>query len=664
MNGNDTTLKKSSTINKAVFFTSSILIFFLVAFAAMFPELAETKFKLLQQQIFTNASWFYILAVALILLSVTFLGLSKYGDIKLGPDHAQPDFSYHSWFAMLFSAGMGIGLMFFGVAEPVMHYLSPPVGTPETIEAAKQAMQLTFFHWGLHAWAIYAIVALILAFFSYRHGLPLTLRSALYPIIGDKIYGPIGHAVDIFAVIGTVFGVATSLGYGVLQVNAGLNHLFGVPINETTQVILIVVITGLATLSVVSGLDKGIRILSEINLGLAVLLLLLVLLLGPTVLLLKSFVENTGGYLSQIVSKTFNLYAYQPKSSDWLGGWTLLYWGWWLSWSPFVGMFIARVSRGRTIREFVTGVLFVPAGFTLMWMTVFGNSAIHLIVDKGATDLARTVQQDVALALFNFLEHFPFSTVLSFIAMVMVVVFFVTSADSGAMVVDTLASGGASSTPVWQRIYWAALMGIVAISLLVAGGLSALQTVTIASALPFSIILLISIYGLLKALRRDLTKRESLSMATIAPTAARNPIPWQRRLRNIAHLPKRSLVRRFMDEVIQQAMLLVQEELNKQGTLSHVINSTEDRIMLEVDLGNELNFIYEVRSRGYNSPTFALAGLDNDESNAEKHKYYRAEVYLKEGGQDYDVMGWNQEQLINDMLDQYEKHLHFLHLVR
>ncbi|HBT2326919.1 TPA: hypothetical protein MA469_005849, partial [Klebsiella pneumoniae subsp. pneumoniae] len=253
-------------------------------------------------------------------------------------------------------------------------------------------------------WAIYAIVALILAFFSYRHGLPLTLRSALYPIIGDRIYGPVGHAVDIFAVIGTVFGVATSLGYGVLQVNAGLNHLFGVPINETVQVILIVVITGLATISVVSGLDKGIRILSELNLGLALLLLALVLCLGPTVLLLKSFVENTGGYLSELVSKTFNLYAYEPKSSKWLGGWTLLYWGWWLSWSPFVGMFIARVSRGRTIREFVTGVLFVPAGFTLMWMTVFGNSAIYLIMNQGATDLANTVQQDVALALFNFLE--------------------------------------------------------------------------------------------------------------------------------------------------------------------------------------------------------------------------------------------------------------------
>ncbi|MFI3014268.1 BCCT family transporter [Klebsiella aerogenes] len=653
-----------SQINKAVFFTSTVLIFLLVAFAAIFPDIAEKHFRQLQQDIFTNASWFYILAVALILLSVTFLGLSRYGDIKLGPDHAEPDFSYHSWFAMLFSAGMGIGLMFFGVAEPVMHYLSPPVGIPETIEAAKQAMRLTFFHWGLHAWAIYAIVALILAFFSYRHGLPLTLRSALYPIIGGRIYGPIGHAVDIFAVIGTVFGVATSLGYGVLQVNAGLNHLFGVPINETVQVILIIVITALATLSVVSGLDKGIRILSELNLGLAVLLLMLVLALGPTVLLLKSFVENTGGYLSELVSKTFNLYAYEPKSSNWLGGWTLLYWGWWLSWSPFVGMFIARVSRGRTIRQFVTGVLFVPAGFTLMWMTVFGNSAIYLIMDKGATDLAGTVQQDVSLALFNFLEHFPFSGALSVVAMAMVIVFFVTSADSGSMVVDTLASGGSGQTPIWQRIFWAALMGVVAIALLLAGGLSALQTVTIASALPFSVILLIAIYGLLKALRRDLTKRDSRTMTTIAPTAARNPIPWQRRLRNIVYLPKRSLVKRFMDEVILPSMVLVQEELNKQGTHSHITTEAEDRISFDVDLGNELNFIYEIRLRGYMSPAFALDALDDEEPQAEQHNYYRAEVYLKEGGQNYDVMGWNQEQLIHDILDQYEKHLHFLHLVR
>ncbi|WP_340615879.1 choline BCCT transporter BetT [Xenorhabdus entomophaga] len=656
-------VKTKTSINPPVFFCSAFLVIALVTFAGLKPKLADRWFKALQQDIFVNASWFYILAVALILLSVTYLGLSRYGNIKLGPDHAEPDFSYFSWFAMLFSAGMGIGLMFFGVAEPVMHYLSPPVGTPESIAAAKQAMKLTFFHWGLHAWAIYAIVALILAFFSYRHGLPLTLRSALYPIIGDKIYGPIGHAVDIFAVIGTVFGVATSLGYGVLQVNAGLNHLFGLPINETVQVVLIILITALATLSVVSGLDKGIRILSELNLGLAVLLLVLVVALGPTVLLLKSFVENTGGYLSEIVSKTFNLYAYEPKSSNWLGGWTLLYWGWWLSWSPFVGMFIARVSRGRTIREFVTGVLFVPSGFTLMWMTAFGNSAIDLIANKGAKELAHTVQTDVSLALFNFLEHFPFPAVLSFIAMAMVVMFFVTSADSGAMVVDTLASGGANHTPVWQRIFWAGLMGVVAIALLVAGGLSALQTVTIASALPFSIILLISIYGLLKALRIDAYKKDSQQMTTIAPPASRNPIPWQRRLRNIVYYPKCSQVKRFMNEIIQKAMEMVAEELDKQNKIVVINDETDDRIHFEVDFGENLNFVYEVRLRGYIQPAFALAGFEDDER-SEEQKYYRAEVYLKEGGQDYDLMGWTQEQIIHDILDQYEKHIHFLHLVR
>ncbi|MBI6547425.1 choline BCCT transporter BetT [Xenorhabdus lircayensis] len=656
-------VKTKTYINPPVFFFSAFLVIALVTFAGLKPELADRWFKALQQDIFINASWFYILTVALILLSVTYLGLSRYGNIKLGPDHAEPDFSYFSWFAMLFSAGMGIGLMFFGVAEPVMHYLSPPVETPETIAAAKQAMKLTFFHWGLHAWAIYAIVALILAFFSYRHGLPLTLRSALYPIIGDKIYGPIGHAVDIFAVIGTVFGVATSLGYGVLQVNAGLNHLFGLPINETVQVVLIIAITALATLSVVSGLDKGIRILSELNLGLACLLLILVVALGPTVLLLKSFVENTGGYLSEIVSKTFNLYAYEPKSSNWLGGWTLLYWGWWLSWSPFVGMFIARVSRGRTIREFVTGVLFVPSGFTLMWMTAFGNSAIDLISNKGAKELANVVQTDVSLALFSFLEHFPFPTVLSFIAMAMVVMFFVTSADSGAMVVDTLASGGAHNTPVWQRIFWAGLMGVVAIALLLAGGLSALQTVTIASALPFSVILLISIYGLLKALRVDAYKKDSQQMTTIAPPASRNPIPWQRRLRNIVYYPKRSQVKRFMNEVIQQAMGMVADELGKQNKVAVINDEMDGRIHLEVDFGENLNFVYEVRLRGYIQPTFALAGLEDDER-SEEQKYYRAEVYLKEGGQDYDLMGWTQEQIIHDILDQYEKHIHFLHLVR
>ncbi len=448
----ETPPKHTTTINPPVFYGSAVLVAAIVLFTSMFPEGAQELFGSVQGWIVESVSWFYILTLALILLATIFLAASRYGDIKLGPDHSEPDYKNSSWFAMLFSAGMGIGLMFFGVAEPVMHFVAPPVGDPNTIEAAKEAMKLTFFHWGLHAWAVYAIVALILAFFSYRHGLPLTLRSALYPLIGDRIYGPIGHAVDIFAIISTILGIATSLGYGVLQINSGFNYLFGLPIGTNIQVVLIISITALATLSVVTGLDKGVKRLSELNLILAVILLTLVLVLGPTALLLKSFVENTGGYLSEIVNKTFNLYAYDP--TDWIGGWTLLYWGWWISWSPFVGMFIARVSRGRTIRQFITGILLVPTGFTFMWMTVFGNSAIYMIMKEGMTSLADTVSADSSLALFAFLEHFPFSTLLSMVAVCMVILFFVTSADSGSLVIDMLASGGQTETPVWQRIFF------------------------------------------------------------------------------------------------------------------------------------------------------------------------------------------------------------------
>lgn len=654
-----------SKINAPVFYTAAVLILLLVLYAVLNPEHANAQFGTIQKHIVEKLGWLYILAVALILISVTYLGLSRYGNIKLGPDHSQPDFSYPSWFAMLFCAGMGIGLMFFGVAEPVMHYLAPPVGDAGTIEAAKEAMKLTFFHWGLHAWAIYAIVGLILAFFSYRHGLPLTLRSALYPIIGDRIYGPIGHAVDIFAILGTVFGVATSMGYGVLQVNSGLNYLFDVPVNETTQVILIVVITAMATLSVATGLNGGLRRLSELNLVLAFILLVLVGVLGPTVLLMKAFVQNTGAYLSEIVSKTFNMYAYEPSdgTKDWLGGWTLLYWGWWLSWSPFVGMFIARVSRGRTIRQFVIGVMFVPAGFTLLWMTFFGNTAIDLIMQHGATGLAEAVQRDSSVALFKFLEYFPFSRILSIFATVMIIVFFVTSADSGAMVVDMLASGGDDKTPLWQRIFWSSLMGVVAISLLFSGGLSALQTMTIAAALPYSMVLLLSVYGLLKALRVDAYKRDSQQMTTLAPTGSRNPIPWQKRIRNIAYFPRRSHVKRFVDEVVAPAMVMVGEELQKQNISYQVIEGDNDRKMIEVDLGEDMNFTYGIRLRSYIQPAFSILDIKDEDRN-EEQKYYRAEVFLREGSQDYDVMGWTKEQIINDILDQYEKHLHFLHLVR
>ncbi|HBX55378.1 BCCT family transporter [Pseudomonas sp. UBA2684] len=651
----------SPTFNPPVFYGSAVLIIALVLFSVLCQDQAQSIFSQLQSWITVNASWFYVLTVALILITVVFLAVSRYGDLKLGPDHSQPEYRNLTWFAMLFSAGMGIGLMFFGVAEPLMHFTAPPVGEPNTVQAAKEAMKLTFFHWGLHAWAIYAIVALILAFFCFRHDLPLTLRSALYPLIGERIYGPIGHAVDIFAILGTVFGVATSLGYGVLQINSGFNHLFGLPVSAPVQVGLIAVICTLATLSVASGLNKGIRILSEINLSLAVILLVFVLVMGPTVFLLQTYVQNTGAYLSEIVNKTFNLYAYEP--TDWIGGWTLLYWGWWLSWSPFVGLFIARISRGRTIREFVCGVLFVPAAFTLLWMTVFGDTAIHMVLNDGLTSLADTVTQDSSLALFAFLEQFPFSSLLSLIAVSMVVVFFVTSADSGALVVDMLASGGREVTPLWQRLFWSILIGVVAIALLLADGLKALQTATIASALPFSIVLLASMWGLLKALRLDATKRGIRYQAlSSSRPASRQQGGWQRRLRNMVMFPRRAHVTRFISDTVQPACESVAEELRKEGYAVNVDIGEDGRCRLNVAHGAEIDFLYEVRPRAFVQPSFAFR--DTGDASQDARKYFRAEVYLLEGGQDYDVMGWNRDEVIGDMLDQYEKHMHFLHVVR
>jgi choline/glycine/proline betaine transport protein len=562
---------------------------------------------------------------------------------------------------MLFSAGMGIGLMFFGVAEPVMHFLAPPVAESGTVEAAREAMRISFFHWGLHAWAIYAIVALILAFFSYRHGLPLTMRSALYPIIGERIYGPIGHTVDVFAVIGTVFGIATSLGYGVLQMNSGLNYLFGVPVDAITQALLIAAVTALAAVSIGTGLDKGIRRLSELNMSLAVLLTLLVLILGPTVFLLQALIQNTGQYMSDIVRVTFNLFAYEK--TDWIGGWTIFYWAWWLAWAPFVGLFIARVSRGRSIRQFVTGVLFVPVGFSMMWFTFFGNSAIDMILNHSKASIGEAVSNDVAVALFAFLDQFPFGEVLSFIAIVMVVIFFVTSADSGALVVNMLCSHGRDDTPMWQRMYWVIGVGLIAVILLLAGGLGALQTMTIASAMPFSIILLLATYGLIKALRVDLAKRDSLQV-NVSPVAGNHDTSWKERLHNIADYPSKSAVSRFIENTAKPACQELADELRTQDLTVDIENELElDLVRLVVRHGEEIDFIYEIRSRAHLRPEFSQSEQPSDQIDESAH-YYRAEIHLREGGQDYDVMGWSKAAIINDMVDNYHKHMHFLHVLR
>ena len=644
-----------ANVNPNVFLSTVVIIGLFLAVVVLAPNSFDLITKQLNQWVTDSFSWFYVLSVAIFLILLIYIALSDMGKIKLGPDHSQPTYSNGSWFAMLFTAGMGIGLMFFGVAEPVMHYVSPPTGEGETIQAAQTAMQVTFFHWGLHAWAIYTVVGLSLAYFAYRHNLPLKIRSALYPIIGRKIYGPIGDAVDTFATIGTVFGVATTLGFGVTQINSGLNYLFGIEQAPSTQVILIIVVSVMASMSVFLGLDKGIKRLSELNLILTLTLLLFVFFASSSIYLLQTTIQNAGQYISNLFTMTFNLYAYQPNG--WIGGWTIMYWAWWISWSPFVGMFIARVSKGRSIREFIVGVLLIPTGFTLIWMGFMGNAALYSILHESNQALVLAVQRDSSVALFEFLHSLPFSSVMSLLATFLVMLFFVTSADSGALVTDYLTAKSENS-PTWQRLFWTVLMAVLAIVLLLVGGLSALQSATMMSALPFTFIMLFICWGLLKALRLDVTKMNALQEARITPRAIQNPRSWQQRLGLIMHYPhNQQEVRDYIDTQVSVAFNQVKKEF-KRRQLEVSIQNIQYGMELRVDHQNESNFVYQVVARETVPPSF-MAEMTSDEIT-----YYQAEVFLKEGGQNYDVMDWTLDDLLQDIIDQYERHLHFLSLIR
>jgi choline/glycine/proline betaine transport protein len=586
---------------------------------------------------------------------VVYLAFSRFANIKLGPDDSEPDYSYLSWFAMLFSAGMGIGLLFFGVSEPLTHFAQPPSGIGGTTAAANRAMEITFFHWGLQAWSVYIVVGLSLAYFSFRHGLPLSVRSALYPLIGDRIYGPIGHAVDIFAVLGTMFGVATSLGLGVMQVNAGLNFLFGVEISTYVQILLIVFITGMATISVVAGLDAGIRRISELNLLLALVMLVFILVAGPTATLLSAFMQNVGGYLSSMVEMTFNLYAYEPK--EWMGDWTLFYWGWWISWSPFVGMFIARISRGRTIREFIIGVLLVPAGFTFLWLSLFGNTALTMELADSGIDLVTAALEDSPTALFVMLDQLPWSNMMSLVATLLIITFFVTSSDSGSLVIDIITSGGNEDPPVWQRIFWAITEGAVAAALLLAGGLSALQAAAISSALPFAFVMLLMCYGLYEGLQMETIRRPYRPLP--APRIPQSPTAtnWHQRLRALIGEHRQQDVRAFIDNTVRPAMEAVSKQIDK-SQLQSTIEESKAMIRLTVSHGVNAAFKYEIRLREYAIPSVAFPELPKRD---QEKTYWRAEVHLMEGPQNYDAAGYTIEQLTSDLLAQFEMHMQSLH---
>ncbi len=481
------------------------LIAALVFVGAVFTEPFGRAVEHVQSFIVGTFGWVYVLAVVVFLVFVIWLMASRHGQIRLGRDDESPEYGFFTWFAMLFSAGMGIGLIFYSVAEPISHFADPPRAEPESLAAASDAMVITFFHWGLHAWAIYAVVGLSLAYFAYRHSLPLTIRSTLYPLIGERVHGPLGSAVDMLAVFGTVFGLATSLGLGAMQFNAGLAHLGLAESSVNVQILLIAIITLLATISAATGLNRGIRRLSQLNIVLAFLLLVAVFIAGPTLFLLSSYVQNIGSYAASLVELSFNTDAY--IGTDWQEDWTMFYWGWWISWSPFVGMFIARVSRGRTIREFIAGVLLAPSLVIFFWMVVFGNTAIHFEL-AGTGGMVEGVRQDISTAIFLMFDELPLTMISSMIAIAVVAIFFVTSADSGSLIINILTAGGDPDPPMYRRAMGAVMIGAVAAILLLAGGLGALQTAAITTAMPFCIILLLICLALMRSLRGERVLRQ------------------------------------------------------------------------------------------------------------------------------------------------------------
>ncbi|WP_019021951.1 MULTISPECIES: BCCT family transporter [unclassified Thioalkalivibrio] len=493
-----------ATVNPVVFTASSIVVLTFVLFGVIFTETASLTFAAIHGFITEYLGWIYILAVTVFLAFLVWLALSPYGRIRLGNTEDRPEFSFMAWFSLLFGAGMGIGLIFWSVAEPMLHYQNPPFGEGETQEAAGEAMAFTFFHWGLHAWAVYVVLGLSVAYFSFRKGLPLTIRSIFYPMLGDRIYGPIGHVIDILAVFGTLFGLATSLGFGAMQLNTGLNVLFGMPVSGWFQVGIIGAITFVAVMAVISGLDRGLKWMSLANLWLATALLLFVLLAGPTLFIIRFFLDSIGEYLNHIVQ--LSLTAGAMQEAEWQKSWTIFYWAWWIAWSPFVGIFIARVSRGRTIREFIAGVLLLPSLFVFVWLAVFGGTALHFELFGDGAGIAAAVAEDTTIALYATLEQLPLFHLASGLATVLIATYFITSSGSGTHVIDALVSRGSTRSPKRQRVIWGITEGAVAATLLIVGGemaLDGLQTGAITAGLPVAIILLFACVNLTRALQGE-----------------------------------------------------------------------------------------------------------------------------------------------------------------
>lgn len=656
---------REARVHWPVLLVSSAIIVAFSLWAMLVPDHAQSTMRTVVGWVSTNLGWYYVVTVAIVIGFVLWVALSKEGSVRLGPDHSRPQYNLFTWVAMLFAAGVGIDMLFYSVTGPVVQYLDPPSGAGGTMEAAQDAVVWTMFHYGIAGWSMYALLGMAMGYFAYRWGMPLSIRAALYPLLGKRVRGPLGDSISTIALVGTVFGVATSMGIGVVLLGVGFSLLFGFPQGIALQIALVLVAVLLTIAATTSGVDKGIRWISELNLWSAAAMMVYILVTGQTAYLLNALVENIGRFIVTLPSRTLQTFAYEPDGAEWMGSWTLFFWAFWLAWGPFVGVFLARISRGRTLREFVIAAITAPVLCDFFMVSLFGNSALHEVIVNGNSDFARLAVESPEEGWYALLQMFPGAMFLIGLATLSGLLFYITSANSGAMVMSNFSASipePSQDGPKWLRIYWALLTALLTIAMLLAGGVTTMEYATLIFALPVTIIAYLVMLSFSKVLRMERAEREGrvLVRRTMASTGGKAPErSWKQRLERMRAFPSKQQVAQFLDRVVRPALADVVAEFRaqgyevEQGRMANVVTGI-DEPMLRVSMQDFRDFHYQVAL--VEAPVPMFGGRMSRETDV----YYRLEVFTQTGSGGYDLMGLTKQQLIDDVLDRYEAHLAFL----
>lgn len=652
-------------VNWRVFIISAAVIVAFSLWAMLAPTHAANVMRETVLGIATNLGWVYVVTVVAVILFVLWVAFSKEGHVRLGPDHSRPQYNLFTWVAMLFGAGVGIDMLFYSVTGPIAQYMMPPTGDPQSAQAAQDAVVWTMFHYGISGWSMYSLLGMAMGYFAYRWGMPLSIRAALYPLLGKRVRGAAGDAIDIFALIGTVFGVATSMGIGVVLLNVGFSWLFGLPEGLGLQIALVLVAVVMTIAGCLSGVDKGIRIVSELNLWIAGAMMLYILVTGQTAFLLNALVTNIGRFVGTLPERTLETFAYEADGASWMGGWTLFFWAFWLAWGPFVGLFLARISRGRTLREFVIAAITAPVLCDFVIVSIFGNSALSVVMG-GDTEFAQLAIDQPAQGWYALLEMFPGAAFLIGLATLSGLLFYLTSANSGAMVMANFSStipDPAQDGAKWLRIFWAVVTALLTIAMLVAGGVTTMEYATLIFAFPVTIIAYLVMASFSKVLRMERAEREGQVIRRRSAAAHGGQVPektWKQRLAQLRSYPSKRAVAQFMERVVHPALTAVAAEFREQGyeaTLTTTPNAETgvDEHTLVVNMDEHRDFHYQVAA--VDAPVPSIGGRPMSKGD---DIYYKVEVFTQTGTEGYDLMGLTQQQVINDVLDRYEAHLSFL----